>query len=84
MDKELIALLYQAEEAGLIDADISDLEIIVDDQPITSVSLLNTGSLSELPDYVFWSHDDEGNYDVEVQLTDEQKITIFKEVLAWY
>lgn len=82
MDKELIDLLYEAEERGIYDVNTDELELYFNGRLLTGVTLEN--NTTDIPEYVFWTLSDDGNTEIETELTDEEKINVMKEILAWY
>lgn len=82
MDSELINLLYEAEEMGIYDEDVTELEMYINGRLLTSVTMENNST--DIPEYVFWTRSDDGVTEEETDLSDEEKITILKEVIAWY
>ena len=82
MDTELINLLYEAEENCIYDVDTSELEMYFNGRLLTRVTMENNSS--DVPEYAFWLLSDDGNTEEESDLSDEEKITVLKEVIAWY
>ena len=81
MDSELINLLYEAEEIGIYDQDVTELEMYINGRLLTSITMEN--SSTDIPEYTFWTRSDDGDEE-ETDLSDEEQITILKEVIAWY
>ena len=81
MDSELINLLYEAEEIGIYDEDVTELEMYINGRLLTSITMEN--SSTDIPEYTFWTRSDDGDEE-ETDLSDEEQITILKEVIAWY
>ena len=82
MDKDLINLLYEAEEKGIYDVNVEELDIHINGRVLTAVTMEN--NTTDIPEYVFWTLSEDGNTEEETELTDEEKINVMKEVLTWY
>ena len=82
MDKDLINLLYEAEENGIYDVNVEELDIHINGRLLTTVTMEN--NTTDIPEYVFWTLSEDGNTEEETELTDEEKINVMKEILTWY
>ena len=74
-DNELAELLYSAGDLGLYNTDVSDLNIYVRGQKLSTVTVDGLQSS-------FWVVYSDG-IDTEIELTEKEKKNVLKEVLAW-
>ena len=82
MNEELIHILFKAEELGIYDVDVADLEMYFNGRLLTSVTLEN--NTTDIPEYVFWTLSEDGNTEEETELSDEDKLMVMKELILWY